>query len=261
MSISLASILRLGFYPDVLLRELDQMGKLSILNSQACIRLLEALVNFQRQNYDPQPETTKSVINKLHEQIALQQSQLNSRSLTRIFYIMSWEARSPACNQQELLERAQVLVDKFGSLLSRRHAQIEFNHVFFANKFAKEIQVQLRNASAKLDMSEMIAESCHYAEQNLESMSPKQLTQVMGMFDDTDVQSRLVKQGVRQLKTLKVDIKQFEIGSLVDFMKLVAKHSPKDLITFYKYVQQPAIVDQLNSNFVAQAELYVLLAE
>jgi hypothetical protein len=38
-------------------------------------------------------------------------------------------------------------------------------------------------------------------------MSPKQLTQVMGMFDDTDVQSRLVKQGVRQLKTLKVDIK------------------------------------------------------
>lgn len=83
----------------------------------------------------------------------------------------------------------------------------------------------------------------------------------MGMFDDNDVQSRLVKQGVRQLKTLKVDIKQFEIGSLVDFMKLVAKHSSKDLITFYKYVQQPAIVDQLNANFVAQAELYVLLVE
>lgn len=207
VSISLASILRLGYYPDVLLRELDQMGKLSILNYQACIRLLEALVNYQRQNYDPHPETTKSVINKLHEQIALQQSQLNSRSLTRMFYIMSWEARSPACNQQELLERAQVLVDKFGSLLSRRQSQIEFNHVFYANKFAKEIQVQLRNASAKLDMSEMIAESCHYVEQNLESMSPKQLTQVMGMFDDTDVQSRLVKQGVRQLKTLKVDIK------------------------------------------------------
>lgn len=74
VSIALASILRLGHYPDILLKELDQMNKLSTLSHLACIRLLEALVNYQRQCEDPHPHTTSSVIHKLHDALALQQS-------------------------------------------------------------------------------------------------------------------------------------------------------------------------------------------
>ncbi len=49
------------------------------------------------------------------------------------------------------------------------------------------------------------------------------------MFEDDDVKDRIMVATLKAFKGLQLDIRKFDIEQLSQLIKLVVKHSPKDL--------------------------------
>ena len=103
--------------------------------------------------------------------------------------------------------------------------------------------------------------SCDMVESKIHTLTPKQLMSAFGMFEDNEVKDRLMKATIDAFKTLKLDIRQFDIGQLAEFIGLVVKHSPEDLSTFYKYVEQSSIAGQYGLQFKPLARMFNVFAE
>jgi|LakMenEpi03Aug12_release.lakeMendotaPanAssembly.Ray.scaffolds.fasta_scaffold3825057_1 hypothetical protein len=54
--------------------------------------------------------------------------------------------------------------------------------------------------------------SCDMVESKIHTLTPKQLMSAFGMFEDNEVKDRLMKATIDAFKTLKLDIRQFDIG-------------------------------------------------
>jgi hypothetical protein len=63
-------------------------------------------------------------------------------------------------------------------------------------------------------------------EQNINTMSPKQLLAAFSMFEDDDIKDRIMSATLKAFKGLQLDIRKFDISQLSQIIKLVMKHSP-----------------------------------
>lgn len=81
------------------------------------------------------------------------------------------------------------------------------------------------------------------------------------MFENDFAKDRLMKTAIKAFKNVKLDIRQFKIRELTTLIELVVKHSPADLNTFFKYVDQSTVVAQGSGNFESLAKLFNLFVE
>ena len=87
LSAPIASMIQLGLRPDKIISELCSMNKLSIFKKEQCLNLLEAIVVDEQVN--GLQEAYGELKAKLMEQLELQVSELDDRSVRRALGIMS----------------------------------------------------------------------------------------------------------------------------------------------------------------------------
>ncbi len=130
--------------------------------------------------------------------------------------------------------------------------------LYFANKFTKEIQLQLPVPIETRLFSQL---SAVLVEDKLTKMTPGQLLSAFRMFDNDDVKDRLMLVTIKALKAIQLDLRHFDAEQLTALILLVCKHSPHDLGTFYKFLEQAAVVKQFEGKFDSLAVLFNLFVE
>jgi hypothetical protein len=66
---------------------------------------------------------------------------------------------------------------------------------------------------------------------------------------------------IKAFKAMVIDVRHFDAEQLTQLILLVCKHSPADLGTFYKFLDQSTVAKQFEGKFDSLAQLFCLFVE
>jgi len=170
---------------------------------------------------------------------------MNEKEICRAFSILNRQLKFDNLTEEDIhrtKNRAQFFLDKLSSLMQLGHA-LDFKSIFWSNKFLGSISTAMNkrdmynSGEFSLDIRGYHAQSCFMIEAKVDSMSANHLVQAFDMFDDEDLQERLVLSALESLRQQKIDIRLLNLSQIARLVTLVGKYSSKDLKVFYNYVE------------------------
>eukprot|EP00347_Sterkiella_histriomuscorum_P017948 403347370 len=224
------SFLNMNHVPNSLLNELNLMSSLTTFNKFSSILILEGLLKVK---YTERQDLYEKLFNQLRKISSFMNQIISYRALNCVNLVKD------LFPQKDYTDLAQFFIDKQVEYIRHKDALVQSDILYETIKVVKELETYTRVVkNNQLNIEKFSDNYLRIQIDKIEKSTPNYLFIVYESLISASDRKRYVDQILQSLKDQRTDIRKFDLKQLDSIITIVNDHSKKDIIVFYKYLEQ-----------------------